>query len=87
MGFARTDCWVSASALAERDGETQSGFDFALARELDELDWAAAGAGAPRCARRGCWGARSRPNERLPVVLDPAAGTAFLSVLAGALSG
>src|SRR5205085_11376810 len=38
LEFARTDCWVSVAALAERDGETQSGFDFALARELDELE-------------------------------------------------
>jgi PmbA protein len=86
MEFARTDCWVSVSALAERDGETQSGFDFALARELDELHWEAAARSAAVRAARLLGGEKPR-SERLPVVLDPGAGTAFLSVLAGALSG
>jgi PmbA protein len=86
MEFARTDCWVSVSALAERGGETQSGFDFALARELDELEWEAAARSAAERAARLLGGEKPR-SERLPVVLDPAAGTAFLSVLAGALSG
>jgi PmbA protein len=86
MEFARTDCWVSVSALAERGGETQSGFDFALARELDELDWEAAARAAAERAARLLGGEKPR-SERVPVVLDPSAGTAFLSVLAGALSG
>jgi len=86
MEYARTDCWVSVSALAERDGETQSGFDFALARELDELDWEAAARGAARRAARLLGGEKPR-SERLQVVLDPGAATAFLSVLSGALSG
>jgi PmbA protein len=86
LEFARTDCWVSVSALAERDGETQSGFDFALARELDELHWEAAARSAATRAARLLGGEKPR-SGRLPVVLDPGAGTAFLSVLAGALSG
>jgi PmbA protein len=86
LEFARTDCWVSVSALAERDGETQSGFDFALARELDELEWEEAARRAAERAARLLGGEKPR-SERLPVVLDPGAGTAFLSVLAGALSG
>jgi PmbA protein len=86
LEFARTDCWVSVSALAERDGETQSGFDFALARDLDELEWEEAARRAAERAARLLGGEKPR-SERLPVVLDPGAGTAFLSVLAGALSG
>ena len=81
----RTDCWCVVSALAERDGETQSGFSFAVARELDELDWRGAAAEA---AERGArlLGARKPPTERVAVVLDPWAASSFLGVLAGALS-
>lgn len=81
----RTDCWCMVSALAERDGETQSGFSFAVARELEELDWRGAAAEA---AQRGArlLGARKPDTERLPVVLDPWAASSFLGVLAGALS-
>ena len=77
--------WASVAWLAERDGETQTGFAFRLARELDELDWrAAAEEAADRAAR--LLGARKPRSERVPVVLDPEAATSFLGVLAGALS-
>lgn len=83
--YARTDCWCVVSALAERDGETQSGFSFRVAREVDELRWQDAAAEA---ARRGArlLGAGKPATERLPVVLDPWAAAAFLGVLARALS-
>ena len=81
----RTDCWCMVLALAERDGETQTGYSFAVARELDELDWRVAAAEA---AERGArlLGARKPSTERLPVVLDPWAASSFLGVLAGGLS-
>jgi PmbA protein len=83
--YARTDCWCMVSALAERDGETQSGFSFRVARETDELQWEEAAAEA---AVRGArlLGAEKPESERLPVVLDPWAASGFLGVLAGALS-
>lgn len=83
--YARTATWCLVSALAERDGETQSGFSFATARELDELDWAGA---AREAAERGArlLGGRKPTTERLPVILDPWAASSFLGVLAGALS-
>src|SRR5207247_4826921 len=37
--YPRTDSWVSVTALAERDGETQTGFSVAQARTVDDLDW------------------------------------------------
>lgn len=83
--YERTDCWCVVSALAERDGEAQSGFSFRLARELDELEWEDAAAEA---ARRGArlLGSRKPNTERVPVVLDPWAAASFLGVLARALS-
>jgi PmbA protein len=83
--YARTDCWCMVAALAERGEETQSGFSFAVARELDDLDWEAVAAEA---AERGArlLGGRKPATERLPVVLDPWAASSFLGVLAGALS-
>jgi PmbA protein len=83
--YARTDCWCMVSALAERDGETQSGFSFRVAREADELPWQeAASEGALRGAR--LLGATKPETERVPVVLDPWAAAGFLGVLAAALS-
>ncbi len=83
--YSRTDCWCVVSALAERDGETQSGFSFALARDLSELNWEGAAAEA---AERGArlLGASKPATERLPVILDPWAAASFLGVLARALS-
>lgn len=83
--YRRTDCWCVVSALAERDGETQSGFAFRVARELDELEWeACAREGAERGAR--LLGGVKPMTERLPVVLDPWAAASFLGVLASSLS-
>ena len=61
--YARTDGWVSVSTLAERDGETQTGFAFRLARETPELEWqAAAQEAATRVAR--LLGGRKPSSER-----------------------
>ncbi len=83
--YERTDCWCIVSALAERNGETQSGFSFRVAREPDELAWEEA---AVEAAERGArlLGGRKPATERLPVILDPWAAAAFLGVLASALS-
>ena len=83
--YRRTDCWCVVSALAERDGEAQSGFAFRVAREPDELDWEEA---AREAAERGArlLGGSKPTTERLPVVLDPWAAASFLGVLASTLS-
>jgi PmbA protein len=83
--YRRTDCWCVASAIAERDGETQTGFSFQVAREPGELDHEAVGREA---AERGArlLGAVKPATERLPVILDPWAAAAFLGVLASGLS-
>ncbi|HXF72901.1 MAG TPA: TldD/PmbA family protein [Actinomycetota bacterium] len=83
--YERTDCWCAAVALAEQGDETQTGFSFRIGRELDELGWEeVARESAARAARM--LGAAKPPTARLPVVLDPFAGSSFLGVLAGALS-
>jgi PmbA protein len=83
--YRRTDCWCAVSALAERKGETQSGFAFRVAREPDELDWEAAAAEAAERAAR-LLGSTKPGTERLPVVLDPWAAASLLGVLASGLS-
>jgi PmbA protein len=85
LEYARTDSWVTVSTLAERDGETQTGFSFALARGIDELDWEAAAREAALRAVR-LLGGKKPQSERTAVVLDPVAAASFLGVLAGALS-
>jgi PmbA protein len=85
LSYGRTDCWAMVSTLAERDGETQTGFSFSLAREVDELDWETAARDAALRAGRLLGGTKPS-TERLPVVLDPVAAASFLGVLAGALS-
>ena len=83
--YERTDCWCVAVALAEKDGETQTGFSFRVGREPDELLWEEAGREA---AERGgrLLGASKPATERLPIVLDPWAAASFLGVLSSALS-
>jgi PmbA protein len=85
LEYRRTDTYASAVCLAERDGETQTGFAFRLARDAEALEWAEAGREAATRAAR-LLGATKPNSERTPVVLDPYAAASFLSVLAGALS-
>lgn len=83
--YARTDCWCVVDALAEADGETQTGFAFRLARETGELEWEeCAGEAVERSTRM--LGAEKPETAKVPVVLDPHAASSFLGVLAGALS-
>lgn len=83
--YARTDCWCAVAALAEREGETQSGFSFRVARSLESLPWQEVAAEAASRAAR-LLGARKPPTARVPVVLDPWAAASFLGVLAAGLS-
>jgi len=85
QAYARTDSWCAVSALAEADGEIQTGFALRQGRHIDDLDWlGCAGEAVERAAR--LLGARKPPTAVVPVVLDPHAAAAFLRVLVGALS-
>jgi PmbA protein len=83
--YERTDCWCFVDALAEQGEETQTGFSFRVGRALEELDWEGV---ADEAVERGIrmLGAVKPPTMRVPVLLDPFAGSSFLGVLAGALS-
>lgn len=83
--YERTDCWCVVVALAEDGDETQTGFSFRIGRRLDELDWEGVADEAIARSTR-MLGADKPETARVPVVLDPFAGSAFLGVLAGALS-
>lgn len=83
--FRRTGCWCVAVTLAERDGDTQTGFSFQVAHRAVDLDPdAVAREAAERAARM--LGAVKPQTQRVPVLLDPFAASSFLGVLAGALS-
>jgi PmbA protein len=84
-GFERTGCWCVAVTLAERDGETQTGYSFQVAHRVADLDPdGVAREAATRAARM--LGATKPTTQRVPVLLDPFAASSFLGVLAGALS-
>jgi PmbA protein len=83
--YARTDCWAVVEALAEEGDETQAGWSFRVAHDLDELEWRLVAAEAVERASR-LLGATKPESGRVPVVLDPFAASSFLGVLAGALS-
>ncbi|MGZ8599947.1 MAG: TldD/PmbA family protein [Actinomycetota bacterium] len=83
--YERTDVWCFVVALAEQDAETQTGFSFRVGRALDEFDWEGV---ADEAVARGTrmLGAVKPSTMKVPVLLDPFAGSSFLGVLAGALS-
>jgi len=83
--YERTDCWAVVVALAEDRGETQTGYSFRIGRELADLDGASIATEAVDRAT-SMLGARKPETARVPVVLDPFAGSSFLGVLASALS-
>ncbi len=78
--------YVSVTALAEQDGETQIGFGFSVERDPNRIDVEQAAAdGAERATR--LLGATQPSSERLTVVFDPFVTAQFLSVLGDTLSG
>jgi PmbA protein len=82
----RTVCSASASALAEADGQTQSGYGFSIGRGFDDLDADEIVAMATERAVR-LLGARQPKGRRLPIVLDPLVTASFLGVLSAAFNG
>jgi PmbA protein len=83
--FRGTGCWCVAVTLAEKDGETQTGFSYRIARSVEDLgqDLVVREA-VDRAARM--LGAGKPGTARVPVVLDPVAASSFVGMLADGLS-
>ena len=79
-------CYLSAYALAEADGETQTGFGFSIGRSPASLDISEAAADAADRATR-LLGAVKPPTRRLTVVLDPWVTAQLLGVIGHTLTG
>jgi PmbA protein len=78
--------YVSVSALAEEDGDTQIGFGFSVNRNPNELDVARAAAEAADRATR-LLGAVQPATERVTIIFDPFVTAQFLSILGETMSG
>ena len=84
--YTRTDAWCYSMAIAERDGESEMGFEFDLARGIGDLDPDRVAARATERAVEAL-GAEKIASERLPIIFDPYVAGQFLGVLAQALTG
>jgi PmbA protein len=81
-----TGCYLAAYALAEADGETQTGFGFSIGRGPSALDpTKAAGDAATRATR--LLGATKPATSRLTVVLDPWVTAQMLGIIGHTLTG
>jgi len=81
-----TGCYLSTYALAEADGETQTGFGFSVGRSPAELDITVAAADAAVRATR-LLGAVKASTSRLTVVLDPWVTAQLLGIIGHTLTG
>jgi len=81
-----TGCFLSAYALAEQDGETQTGFGFSLGCQPGDLDVEATAAEAAERSTR-MLGAVKPSSGRMTVVFDPWVSAQFLGIVGGTLSG
>lgn len=79
-------CYLSVGTLADDGDETQTGFGFAVGRNVDDLDVERAAAEAVDRATR-LLGATKPDSRRLTVVLDPFVTAQFLGIIGGTLSG
>lgn len=84
--FRRTVCSAHSIAMAEADGQTQTGWGFSLGRTFSELDTDLIVSMATDRALR-LLGARQPKSRRLTVVLDPQVTAQFLGVLSAAFNG
>ncbi len=82
----RTVCSAGCVALAEADGQTQTGYGFSVGRSFSELDTDRIVEMATQRALR-LLGASQPRGRRLTVVLDPMVTAQFLGVLSAAFNG
>jgi PmbA protein len=82
----RTSAYVSVSAIAGDEGESQTGSGFSVGRAAGSLDLERAGTDAVQRAIR-LLGAGKARSGRFTVVFDPRVVSTLLSVVSSALSG
>jgi PmbA protein len=83
---ARTNCYVSAYAIAGEGADTQTGGGYSVGRAPSDISLADAAGDAVERATR-LLGARKPRSQRLTVVLEPRITATLLAVLAGTLNG
>lgn len=85
-GYRSTECYGYLVALADGDGDSQTGFGFTAARSFASLD---AGAAAREAAEMAVdlLGARQVETAKVPVIIDNLNTAELIAALAGALSG
>ncbi len=83
--FRANQCYCFAYALAEQDGQVETGHSFSVGRALEDLDPAGCGREAAERAVR-LLGARPCASFKGPVLLDPLVAAAFFGVLSSALT-
>jgi PmbA protein len=83
--YARSSFALSAGVVAERDGESEMGWESDVATSRGAIGWDSVGAAAAAKAV-GRLGAGRAPAGRQPVILDREVVAEFLSLLGAALS-
>lgn len=78
--------YVSVSALAEENGDTQIGFGFSVNRNPGAIEIGTAAADAADRATR-LLGATQPASERLTIIFDPFVTAQFLSILGETMTG
>ena len=79
-------CYLSVGTLADDGDETQTGFGFAVGRNVEGLDLERAAREAVDRATR-LLGATKPESRRITVVLDPFVTAQFLGIIGGTLNG
>jgi PmbA protein len=85
-GFRSSICYGYLMAIAEQDGDSQSGFGFTAGRSFAALDMPAAAREAASMAV-DLLGARQVDTARVPVLIDNISAAEMLVVLGAAISG
>lgn len=85
-GFRSSICYGYLMAIAEENGDSQTGFGFTAGRSFDSLDVAAAAEEAASMAV-DLLGARQVETARVPVLIDNLSTAEMLAMMGAAVSG
>ncbi len=82
----KSDCSLSLLAVAEQNGEAESGYEFAVSPFFSKLDPVQVGTAAARRAISALGGVTPQ-SQKLPVIFDPLVSCEFLEALAPSFRG